>query len=266
MSVLVDFLKKNNYKFISKNSFQEKIKEFFGIFDYSENKIFHLFHPKDYEINTELKFIDTYEVELDFIIETNILEKGLGDLYNNRFVCYNKIIFNDDISSVTQISHDLKAIEDVVIYFDYEKNSNLLDFAIKNIDTNNTEINFLEHIIFYNDKSRMETFKRNLLLKILGETEVFFIKIIQIFVKNWDDFSAQNQQKHIALAFMFEILLQKSHEEEYNTKNISYLVLNNSYIQRETIFQVFEKMNYYGFEILLKYSKLFSTLQKESEE
>lgn len=262
MDILLEFLKKHNYKVPDNHNFTEKVKEFFGILKKDERDVIQINHPKGYEINIKLHFIDVFEVNLIFMIDTKLLEEGVSDLYNNRFVCYNRIIFNDDISAITQILQDLKAIEDVVIYFDYEKNLMLLNFALNNLDTNNTDIIYLEHIIFYNDRSRKEIFKRNFLSKILEKNDSFFIKIIQTIIEFWDEFSVEDSQKYIALAFMLDILLEKSHKEEYDVNSIAYLILNNSFVENEKIFLNFEEMNYYGFQLLMQYAKLF-IIQKE---
>lgn len=263
MDILLEFLKKHNYKVPDNYNFKEKVKQFFGILKNDERDVIQINHPKGYEILIKNHFIDVFEVNLSFIIETKLLEKGLNDLYNNRFVCYNRIIFNDDISAVTQILQDLKAIEDVVIYFDYEKNLILLNFALNNLDTNNTDIIYLEHIIFYNDKSRLEIFKRNLLSKIIEKNELFFIKLVTKLVEFWNDFLAEDLQKYIALAFMLDLILKKSHKDGYDVNSTGYLILNNFYVENDKIFQNFEDMNYYGFEFLTEYSKIFILLQAE---
>ena len=257
-NTLLNFLIKNNYKTITRYEFIQRVKEFLGVHEISnEQNVIYFSHPKGYEIDLKNQFINSYEVDLNYLIEMQKLEKGTTYIYNNRFICYNKIIFNDDISSITQILFDKEAIEDVVIYFDYEKNQNLLNFALNNLDINNEEIIYLQHIIFYNDKSKEFFFKKDLLIKILEKYEVFFIRIIQVFIEFWEYFSMSDSKKYPTIAFMLDILLNKYHKEFYDISHLAYLVLNNSYIEKKEILQNFIGNNYYNYTLLKEYSKFY---------
>lgn len=266
MSILLDFLTKNKYKPLENNKFREKVKEYFGISEFDDRKdVVYFSHPKGYDIDLKHQFINIYETELYFLVEMGTLDKGIQDLVNNRFVCYNKIIFNDDISSITQILNDLKAVEDLVIYFDYEKNPMLVSIALNNLDTHNIETIYLEHIIFFNDRSKKDFIKRNFLFKILEKDEVFFTRIIQTITEFWNDFSVNDSYKYNALAYMLNILLKKYHKDEYNIHNVAYIVLNNAYIEKDMILLEFIKNDYYAYELLKEYSQFYIIMQYEQK-
>jgi hypothetical protein len=262
MSALQEFLLKNGYKLLNENDFQSKIKDYFGISEFSKNEDVLFFnHPKGYDIDVKGQFINTYEVELYFIQEMKILEQIIKKEDNNHFICYNKIVFNDDNPSITQILHDKKAVEDLVIYFDYERNPMLLNFALNNLDVSNEEIIYLEHLIFYNNKLKEEPIKKGILLKIIDKNEDFFINLIQNLVNFWEEFSVQDAYKYKALAFLFEELLKKYHKEEQSMiDNRGYIILNNSYVKKKIILDHFDKQNYFEYKLLKNYSETYTLL------
>ena len=267
MNLLLEFLIKNGYKLPQESNFKSKVKGYFGISEFSkEEDVLFFNHPKGYDIDVKEQFINTYEVELYFIQEMKILEQGIKNEDNNRFICYNKIVFNDDNPSITQILHDKKAVEDLVIYFDYEKNPILLNFALNNLDVSNKEIIYIEHLVFYNDKTREEPIKKHLLLKIIEKNENFFTIIIQTLVEFWDNFSAKDIYKYQVLAFMFEELLKKYEKEGDLNDNKAYLILNNSYLKNEIILEDFRKNNFYDYKLLKKYSETYALLVDEEFE
>ncbi|MEC3874195.1 hypothetical protein [Chryseobacterium salviniae] len=264
MKILLGFLIKNGYKLLQESDFKNKLKEYFGILEFSKDEDVLFFnHPKGYDIDVKGQFINTYEVELHFLQEMEILEQGIRNEDNNHFICYNKIVFNDDSPSITQILQNKKAIEDLVIYFDYEKSPILLNFALNYLDTDNNEVIYIEHLLFYNDKTRQEPIKKHLLLKIIEKNEDFFITIICVLVEFWDGFSTKNIYKYRALAFMFEELLKKYDvEKDNNEGNKAYLILNNSYVEKEDVIENFVKNNFYGYALLEKYSNIYKSLDE----
>ena len=73
MSILLEFLVKNNYKPPEKFDFKSKLKEYFGISDVSkESETEYLSHPNGYEIDVKNQFLNTYEVEIYFLQEIGI--------------------------------------------------------------------------------------------------------------------------------------------------------------------------------------------------
>ena len=268
MNILLNFLLKNGYKQLKETDFKSKVKEYFGISGFSkEQDVSYFSHPRGYEIDLKQQYINTYEVEPYFLQEMKILEKGISDEYNARFLLYNKIIFNNDISSITQVLHDKGAIEDIVLYFDYEHNQMLMNLALNNLDTNNDEIIYIEHLVFYNNKTQKEPIKKNLLLKILEKHEDFFIKILQSLVEYWEEFITDNQHKYYAVAFMLEEFLKKHHEEENGlSQNKSYLILNNLYLEKRDLEKYFSAKKYFGFQLLTNYSETYNLLDEQDSD
>lgn len=264
MGVLLNFLLKNGYKQPKVIDFKNKIKRYFGITEITESEsVLNFLHPKGYEIDIENQYIDIFEVDTNYLQENKTLETNINDDINNRFICYNKIIFNDDIPSITKILHDKKALEDLVIYFDYENNPMLLNFALNSIDLNNNEIIYIEHLIFYNDKTRQEPIKENLLLKILDKDETFFVQIIQSLVEFWEKFHTEDLNKYRSLAFLLNELLKKHHKEiiDFST-NEGFLILNNVYVENQTILDYFNNQDYYNYELLKKYSNTYNNIKE----
>ncbi|MFC6269752.1 hypothetical protein [Frigoriflavimonas asaccharolytica] len=132
---LKSLLLKNSYKTIDKKDFLEKLKTYFGI-ENLDKEIIILFNQKGYEINIEQQYMNTYPFEQEYI-KKYVLQEGVKNEYNNKFIYYNKIIFNDNISAITSLIGNKESVEDIYFYFDYEKNTMLNKFALSNINYDN---------------------------------------------------------------------------------------------------------------------------------
>lgn len=196
-SLLKSLLKKTGSKELSDHDFSSKLKTYFGI-NIDESDLIILANQKEYHIDIKNKFIDTYPFELYYIDEFIINDSSENE-YNNKFITYNKIIFNDDISSITLILNNKENCKDIYFYFDYEKNNILSHIALQEIDYKNFESDYIQHLFLYNNKEK-SIIKNHVISKILQnnkDVENYFIKIIDEIFNLWEKIYSENVHKFL---------------------------------------------------------------------
>lgn len=255
MSELKSFLIKNGIKNIDKKSFFEKLNKHFAIQDF-DSEIITLFNQKGYEINVTEQFLNIYPYERDFIIDC-VINSGIDNEYNNKFIACNKIIFNDDISAITNIIHDKESREDIYFYFDYEKNVMLNQLALRDINYNNLETDYIQHLFLYNNKEK--PIKTHVISHIINskskEVEKYFLEIINNIFNYWENINSEDIYKFQLVAYLIEKLLHK-YEDESDFEKCKPLIqyVNSLY---ENLTDTFIKNNYFEEILLEKYTNRY---------
>ena len=249
---LKSILIKNGFKDISKTEFLGKLKTHFGIDNFDKGIII-LFNQKGYKIDIENQFINTYPFE-NYYLKDFVINEGLKNSYNNQFINYNKIIFNDDNSSITNILNDKEKLEDIFFYFDYEKNILVNNLALREINYENLEPDYIQHLFLYNNKEKTPI-KTNIISYILQNnknSEQYFLDVIEEFFNFWDHIYCEDQYKFQLIATLIEKLLGKYEQETTNEKCkplVQYL-----YSLHDNLPAKFLQKNFFDLQFLKKYS------------
>lgn len=257
---LREFLENNGFKEIDKSLFQNKLKKHFGL-QKPNSKIIILENQKGYEVNNEFQYLNTYPFENSFI-ETFILKERMKNKYNNKFIAYNKIIFNDDISAITSIMGDKESREDIFFYFDYEKNIMVNKLALNDLDYENFDSDYIEHILFYNDKDREEVIKKDTIIFILNKgKKEYLTKIIYEILNLWDTFLTEDLYKYKALAFILESLLNC--EIDIDLTKRSYVMLQNIYVTYNHVLTAFKANAFFDYKLIAEYTNIFEIVKND---
>lgn len=257
---LKEFLENNGFKKIDKSLFQNKLKTHFGL-QKSNSEIITIKNQKGYEVNNEFQYLNTYPFENSFI-ETFILKERMKNEYNNKFIAYNKIIFNDDISAITSIMGDKESREDIFVYFDYEKSIMINRLALNDLDYENFDYDYIEHILFYNDKDREEVIKKDTITFILNKgKKEYLTKIIYEILNLWDIFLTEDLYKYKALAFILESLLNCEIDIDLTKK--SYVLLQNIYVSYDHVLTAFKAHAFFDYALIAEYTNIFELVKND---
>ncbi|WP_160139945.1 hypothetical protein [Chryseobacterium sp. c4a] len=256
---LKSILIKNGFRNISETEFSEKLNIYFEIDSFDSDTII-LFNQKGYTIDIKNRFINTYPFE-PYYIKDYVIDEGLKNEYTAQFINYNKIIFNDNLSAVTSILNDKMSIEEIFYYFDYEKNRMLNMLALREIDYNNLEPDYIQHLFLYNN-TKDTPIKSNVISYIIQnykESEQYFLDIIEVLFNFWDHIYSKDQYKFQLTATLTEKLLEKYEQKmdiEKCTPLIQYL-----YCLHDNLPEKFDNEKYFDQHLLKKYSiQYFATL------
>ncbi|MFH6935274.1 SH3 domain-containing protein [Flavobacterium sp. FlaQc-30] len=261
-------LKDNNYKYPSYEDFQNRIVDYFGVnLDTSQYNDLNI--PNSVSAIISERFIDTYSLDRGNIdgagdAFSEILNEGMEDDYNKDFVYYNKILFYDDVETISKIISDKDRLENVVIYFDYEKNDLLkksLIQNIKNIDDFNDDFKF--HLLWYNNKGKTEVIRKKIISDIALKNPDFIIDLSYFLFKKKTEIKKTIPDKLYdeTLGYLLETVL-KIHDNEDTHVNMAYRALNNFYVEDSTLIN---RLKDFEFPVLKKYTKIYHVLQFENQ-
>ncbi|SMP11136.1 SH3 domain-containing protein [Flavobacterium hercynium] len=175
IDIFSDYAKKNNYKIISKEEFTKRCLDFFGIniLDIDKENYIEINSNSGYLLSAEKQFLRTeaeglfYNPSLDVPVSKDYAIKELNNRENRigeKFLAYNKLLFNDDLVTLSYFINNPEIIE-IVIDFDYEKSIHFFNMAIEMFKKENFIMeNFNNHYLFYNNKNK--GYKKDLLNNI----------------------------------------------------------------------------------------------------
>lgn len=254
-------LAKNGFKEISEQDFSQKLKIYFGV-NTDERDTMILANQKEYDIDIKNQFINTYPFE-PYYIEEFIINEGSENEYNHKFITYNKIIFNDDLSSITSILQSKEGRDDIYFYFDYEKNIGLNQLALRNINYNNFEPDYIQHLFLYNNSKNSNTIKLqhiNYISKNNQNSEDYFLLVINCIFSYWDNIFHNELEKYKLICILIDELLvknEKTQNLERNSALIKYI-----YSLYEDLTSKLVSNNYFEQKLLAKYSiEYFETIE-----
>jgi hypothetical protein len=247
MKILSEFATKNNYKAISKEDFAKRCLDFFGlnIEKLSATGYSNINDNSDYRLSIEKQFLRTFSESLfyDPSIDGKVTnEQALATLNNDEngmgktFLAYNKLLFNDDISTLSYFINNPEIIE-VVIDFDYEKNPNFIGIAISEAEKAKLYTDdFNYHFLFYNNREK--GFKRDLINKIyqkhnssFKEMNNNFVDLVYNFSENFKKVPVSQSIKDECVIYIINLLIEFDKKNEANiagiTDELAYVQLSN---------------------------------------
>ena len=261
-------LKDNRYKYPNHADFKNKVINYLGV-DVDNSEYNDVNIPNLAIAISSEGFIDTYSLDRGNIdgagdAFSEILKEGIENEFNKDFIYYNKILFYDDIQTISKIINDTDRLENIVIYFDYEKNSllnkNLIN-KIKNIDDFNDEFKF--HLLWYNNKSKSEIIRKKMISDIAEKNSDFVIDLSYFLFKKKTDIKNSISDKlfYETLGYLLEVVL-KIHDDEDTETNMAYRALNNLY---EDDSNLLNKLQDFNFPMIQKYTKIYRAIKSEEQ-
>lgn len=269
--IIESYFSKSNFKNTQEN-FNKVNAELLGIQPetlqngYNDLLIFN--EPTNYQISREGEYI---KIGNDILPDLDSVREKVNDNlkypYFEEVTALNKIIYQDDLTSILQVAFnnaDLAA--DIVILFDYEKNENLLQSALKTIGNwEDIEESYKLAFVFYNHSYKI---REKLLRKLQPKDSLLYALTFYL---------ADNQQKIIAstsisrknlekaIAFLLQIGFENKEEVDIQT-DMSYELLHNIYVSYPELTEIFKKNSYFGYDDLEKYTQEYKILQDDIRE
>jgi hypothetical protein len=259
-------LNDNNYKYPNHEDFKNKIVNYFGVdIDKSEYNDINVVDIA-IVINSE-KFIDTYSLDRGDIdgagdAFSEILKEGNVNEFNKDFLYYNKILFCDDIETISKVINNVDRVQNIVVYFNYEKNDLLnksLIKNIKNIDDYNDD--FKWQLLWYNNKSKSEIIRKRIILDITNKKPEFTFNLAYFLFSNASKIKDKVEPKLLeeTLAYLIEVEL-KYYDDKDLSDNKGYGLLNNFYVQNPELLNKFKAKEYYKCALVKKYTQKYLSL------
>uniref|UniRef100_A0AA94F3P5 SH3 domain-containing protein n=2 Tax=Flavobacteriaceae TaxID=49546 RepID=A0AA94F3P5_9FLAO len=267
--LMVKFLKDENFKTLDNIEFKKRIQELFGV-DIDESEYD--------DVNPRLKGAETnihniYSImRKDNFIDFYILDRGkidgagdplksmLTDERSNEdnFILYNKLLLNDDISVLSYILNDKTSLEDIYVYFNYEKNESIKNKLISTLkDIDDYPVEFKNSLIWYNDINKNENIRKNTLVEIGKKKPDFLFDLTSYVISNRETIKKPfNAYTDKAIATLISIQLDLS-TGDFVSGNKGYALLNNMFVQNPSMKEILKKQSYFDFENVKKASEHF---------
>lgn len=253
-AVLEVYTKEKGYKAPSYQEFKDKCLFLFGVYlnttpkDYSHDISVQL----EYTINEPARLIYTNAESLFYQPEMEkeptegnarrMLEnkaEGIGD----KLVAYNKLLFNDDPTTLAYfINHQEEAIE-VVYKLDYEGNSLLTKKAIAFARQTDIYTDEMESILFYKNKER--GFRKNFITDIYQQCCIDDKKIepfeilVDAYCRSFVKLQYRQSIKDECLVFLLKCLMD--FDDKHN-KNITKITDMKSYQHMSNFMSIDKKL------------------------
>ncbi len=271
--LMVNFLKDNNFKFPSDEIFNEKVTDLFGV-DINKSKfddVAPLINGSNsyihnvYSIMRKERFIDFYELDRGIIdgggdaLKDYLTKQRSND---DEFILYNKLLLNDDISTMPFIIKDTFHLQNIVIYFNYEKNTVLNNQLIRTLKhLEDVPDSFKVSLLWYNNLSKKEVIRKKLLSDILINNSEYIFDLSYFLFLNKNNIVPKQNIKYInsTLAYLIEIQLKKDEDKDASS-NKGYTLLNNFYVQNNLILKDFQNNSFYNYPSLKKYTELYLSI------
>ena len=263
--ILEEYAKSHGYKAPSYEVFKEKCLQFFGIQLHSSAQTYSLDINEDivYSINEIGRFIYTgneslfYQPALDHeptmdearkVLYTK--ENGIADM----FLAYNKLLFNDNPSSLSYFyKHKDNAI-DVVFDLNYENNDLLTQRVIEYACQNGYIVNDVTNVLFYNNPSR--GYRKKLITMFYKYAETSkermetFENLVYAYYKHYKQINVRQEVKDKCLVCLLDCLNKYDETHQDNILKVmdkkAYQHLSNFMLVDKELIQRMEKNNYYG--------------------
>ena len=283
--ILEEYAKSHGYKAPSYEVFKEKCLQFFGIQLHSSAQTYSLDINEDivYSINEIGRFIYTgneslfYQPALDHeptmdearkVLYTK--ENGIADM----FLAYNKLLFNDNPSSLSYFyKHKDNAI-DVVFDLDYENNDLLIQCAIEYACQNGYIVNDVTNVLFYNNPSR--GYRKKLITMFYKYAETSkermetFENLVYAYYKHYKQINVRQEVKDECLVYLLDCLNKYDETHQDNILKVmdkkAYQHLSNFMLVDKELIQRMEKNNYYESTALRDVAKAVLLLSSTTDD
>lgn len=283
--ILEEYAKSHGYKAPSYEVFKEKCLQFFGIRLHPSAQVYSLDINEDiiYSVNEIGRFIYTgneslfYQPALDHeptmdearkVLYTK--ENGIADM----FLAYNKLLFNDNPSSLSYFyKHKDNAI-DVVFDMDYENNDLLIQRAIEYACQNSYIVNDVTNVLFYNNPSRRYRKKLITMFYKYAETSKdrmeTFENLVYAYYKHYKQINVRQKVKDECLVCLLDSLNKYDETHQDNILKVMdkkvYQYLSNFMLVDKELIQRMEKNNYYGSTALRDVAKAVLLLSSTTDD
>ena len=283
--ILEEYAKSHGYKAPSYEVFKEKCLQFFGIQLHSSAQTYSLDINEDivYSINEIGRFIYTgneslfYQPALDHeptmdearkVLYTK--ENGIADM----FLAYNKLLFNDNPSSLSYFyKHKDNAI-DVVFDLNYENNDLLTQRAIEYACQNGYIVNDVTNVLFYNNPSR--GYRKKLITMFYKYAETSkermetFENLVYAYYKHYKQINVRQEVKDKCLVCLLDCLNKYDETHQDNILKVmdkkAYQHLSNFMLVDKELILRMEKNNYYESTALRDVAKAVLLLSSTTDD
>ena len=283
--ILEEYAKSHGYKAPSYEVFKEKCLQFFGIQLHSSAQTYSLDINEDivYSINEIGRFIYTgneslfYQPALDHeptmdearkVLYTK--ENGIADM----FLAYNKLLFNDNPSSLSYFyKHKDNAI-DVVFDLNYENNDLLTQRAIEYACQNGYIVNDVTNVLFYNNPSR--GYRKKLITMFYKYAETSkermetFENLVYAYYKHYKQINVRQKVKDECLVCLLDCLNKYDETHQDNILKVmdkkAYQHLSNFMLVDKELILRMEKNNYYESTALRDVAKAVLLLSSTTDD
>lgn len=216
INLLNKFLVDKGYKTPNSHDFSQRCLDYFGININSTNETY--MQPvgeSSYGISKEKFFLNTFSESIFYnpnsAGESFNYDEGKMILYKNdnidsqKFLAYNRILFNDNISSLSYFMQNKADAFEVVVNFDYEKNQSMFDLAIDQLnEMNNINKHNLFHIIYYNYEKK--GIKKTIINKLFEKDYISTMdNVVESLYENWE---FEHSMKDEALVFIIKKFIE----------------------------------------------------------
>ena len=283
--ILEEYAKSHGYKAPDYDVFKEKCLQLFGIQLHSSAQTYSLDINEDivYSINEIGRFIYTgneslfYQPALDHeptmdearkVLYTK--ENGIADM----FLAYNKLLFNDNPSSLSYFyKHKDNAI-DVVFDLNYENNDLLTQRAIEYACQNGYIVNDVTNVLFYNNPSR--GYRKKLITMFYKQAETdknrmeTFENLVYAFYKHYKQINVKQKVKDECLVCLLDCLNKYDETHQDNILKVmdrkTYQHFSNFMSADKELVQRMEKNNYYESTALRDVAKAVLLLSSTTDD
>ncbi|WP_415325656.1 SH3 domain-containing protein [Chryseobacterium sp. MMS23-Vi53] len=268
---LEKILNKEGYV-LKQDVFDQKTKSLLGLstdtLDIGYSNIYINGEESDYVISKKGKFIKLGQDLLQDLdsIEYQVLTQKKALPYISDFICLNKIIFNDDLTSILSIVKNKDLASDIVVLFNYEKNDILIDTAIKNLDQINEQpAYYIKSLLVYNDVNKNNLIREKL-LKRIAEKDIYIItSLIDYLMKNDSKIKINEEWKTKCYAQLMNFLLEYDLKENHLDLNdrLGYWQLERLYNHNKQLEKIFSKNKFYDFPLLKEATNDYNVLSSD---
>ena len=283
--ILEEYAKSHGYKAPSYEVFKEKCLQLFGIRLHPSAQVYSLDINEDiiYSVNEIGRFIYTgneslfYQPALDHeptmdearkVLYTK--ENGIADM----FLAYNKLLFNDNPSSLSYFyKHKDNAI-DIVFDLNYENNDLLTQCAIEYACPNGYIVNDVTNVLFYNNPSR--GYRKKLITMFYKYAEASkdrmetFENLVYAYYKHYKQINVRQEVKDECLVCLLDCLNKYDETHQDNILKVMdkkvYQHLSNFMLVDKELIQRMEKNNYYGSTALRDVAKTVLLLSSTTDD
>lgn len=283
--ILEEYAKSHGYNAPSYEVFKEKCLQFFGIRLHPSAQVYSLDINEDviYSVNEIGRFIYTgneslfYQPALDHeptmdearkVLYTK--ENGIADM----FLAYNKLLFNDNPSSLSYFyKHKDNAI-DIVFDLNYENNDLLTQRAIEYACQNGYIVNDVRNVLFYNNPSR--GYRKKLITMFYKYAESSkdrmetFENLVYAYYKHYKQINVKQEVKDECLVCLLDCLNKYDETHQDNILKVmdkkTYQHLSNFILVDKELIPRMEKNNYYGSTALRDVAKAVLLLSSTTDD
>ncbi|TWP26798.1 SH3 domain-containing protein [Apibacter muscae] len=234
------FLASKGYKVPSEENFKKYCKDYFNLdLESIKEEYFQPIGEDGYGLSVKQKFINTFPESIFYNPNTSDDNYNINQAFENlnkkenlsseKFVSYNKLLFNNDSLVVHYFIKKTDDLKEIVLFFDYEKNDILYNILLRDLNLKNTlGIEDTYHILFYNNPTK--GFKRKLITDLVINQGINALKkLTDSYYNHWKEINKTLKEKDICLVYLINLLIEFDRNKVVTTiyEKPSYSYLSN---------------------------------------